>query len=132
MATARNRSELNEAMKRGESTIEITGDLAKKVIRLKATGAVAWAIAIGAIGVAVVAAAAFLPASVATGGAAAPIDGAIVVAAMTPAVTVLGGEVAMLALGLATAAGGVGALTRLRSGYKIIDQSTNHVVLSKL
>ncbi|MDP1153753.1 hypothetical protein, partial [Klebsiella pneumoniae] len=43
--------DLGDAINRGESTIEISGDLAKKTLRIKATGAVAWAVAIGAISI---------------------------------------------------------------------------------
>jgi hypothetical protein len=56
------------------STIEIEGDLAKKIIRLKATGNVAWAIAIAAIGMAVVVLIVGTPATVATGGLGAPLE----------------------------------------------------------
>ena len=57
--------ELGEALKNDQDRIEIEGDLAKKVIRIKATGKIAWAIAAGAIAVAVIA----VLATPATGGA---------------------------------------------------------------
>ena len=50
---ATNEKELTEAINNGSSEIEIEGDLANKVIRIKATGKVAWAVAIGAIIVAI-------------------------------------------------------------------------------
>ena len=46
-----NEKDLSEALKNDKDTIEIEGDLADKVIRIKATGSVAWAIAIGSIAV---------------------------------------------------------------------------------
>ncbi|WP_072896142.1 MULTISPECIES: hypothetical protein [Sphingobium] len=132
MAKAHNNDELNDAMKRGESTIEIEGDLAKKIIRLKATGNVAWAIAIGAIAIATLAAIVAIPATVVTGGLAAPVEGVAVTAALAPAVATLGLDIALMALGLAVSAGGVGVLTRLRSNYKIVEQAPDHVVLAKM
>ena len=46
-----NEKELTEALRNESSEIEIEGDLANKVIRIKARGKVAWAVAIGAIGI---------------------------------------------------------------------------------
>lgn len=132
MAKASNNDELNAAMKSGANTNEIEGDLVKKVIRLKATGNVAWAIALGCIGLAVIALITSLPATVATGGLATPAEALVVSSAVAPAVAILGLDVAMMAVGLAVAAGGVGALTRLRSDYKIIEQAPDRVVLQKV
>ncbi|WP_034584074.1 hypothetical protein [Helicobacter pametensis] len=47
--------ELNQAMSNQQDGIEIEGDLAKKVIKIKATGKVAWIVAFGAICVAMLA-----------------------------------------------------------------------------
>jgi len=131
MAKARNNEELNDAMRRGESTIEIEGILQKKVIRLKATGSIAWAIAIGAFAVAVLGGIVALPAAIATGGIAAPVEAAAAFAALTPAVAILGFDVTVMAIGLAIAAGGVGILTSLRSDYKIVGCAPDRVVLAK-
>jgi hypothetical protein len=111
--------ELGEALKNDQDTIEIEGDLQKKVLKIKATGKVAWAIAIGAIGIAVVVA-------LGSGGAAAPASGVVGIGA----VSVLGFSTAMSAVGIAIAAGGVGALNSLRR-YKIISQSGGKLVLSR-
>ncbi|MEW6729505.1 MAG: hypothetical protein AB1332_09210 [Pseudomonadota bacterium] len=111
--------ELGEALKNNQGTIEIEGDLSKKVIRIKATGTVAWAIAIGAIGIAVVL-------TVGSGGTAAPAAGFVGFGA----VSVLGVSAATSAVAIAVAAGGVGALNSLRK-YKIVNQSNNKVVLSR-
>lgn len=132
MAKARNNDELKAAMDSGASTIELEGDFARKVVRLKATGAVAWPIAFAAITIAVVALAVSIPTTVATGGLAAPVEGAVVSAALVPAAGTVGLDVAMMAVGLAVAAGGVGILSRLRSDYKIIEQEPNRVVLAKV
>ncbi len=124
MAAVHTKEELNDAMKRGDNTIEIEGDLANRVVRIKATGAVAWAIAAGAIGIAVYAAIALIP----SGGTTAPVSG---VAAATGA-AFLGVETVTAAIGLAVAAGGIGILTRLRSDYRITSTADNRVVLEKV
>jgi hypothetical protein len=111
--------ELGEALKNNQDSIEIEGDLSKKVIRIKATGAAVWAIAIAAIGVAVVL-------TVGSGGTAAPAAGLVGVGA----VSVLGVSAATSAVAIAVAAGGVDALNSLRK-YKIVSQSNNKVVLSR-
>lgn len=115
-----NEKDLADAIQREDDTIEITGDLAKKIIRIRATGTVAWVVAFGAIGVAAYAAIAAAP----TGGASAPVAGVSAVGA----VTILGGSAAYSAIAIAIAAGGLGALTRLRS-YKEISRSENKLVL---
>lgn len=131
MSKVDNADALKNAMNSGESTIEIVGDLAKKVIRIKATGKVAWAIAFAAIGLATLAIITALPAAVATGGAAAPIEGVVAGFAFAPAVAAIGFDVAVMAVGLAVAAGGVGILTRLRSDYRIAEQAPERVLLIK-
>ena len=111
--------DLGEALKKEQDTIEIEGDLQKKVLRIKATGTVAWAIAIGAIGIAVIVV-------LGTGGAGAPVSGVVGFGA----VSVLGLPAAVSAVSIAVAAGGVGALNSLRS-YKIVSNSGGKLVLSR-
>lgn len=60
--------ELAEALKKNPDTIEIEGDLARKVIKIKATGAVAWGACLVMISFCALSAAA----TVATAGTAAP------------------------------------------------------------
>jgi hypothetical protein len=114
--------ELGEALKNEEDTIEITGDLAKKTIKLRATGKVAWAIALAAIGIAVYAAIVAIP----TGGSSA----AISAFAAPAAVGILGGAVTYTAIAIAVAAGGVGALTTLRS-YKEVARTSSSITLKR-
>lgn len=122
MKTVKTAEELGKAIKDGEDTIEIEGDLAKKTIKLRATGKVAWAVALGAIGIAVVAAILAIP----SGGLSAP-EGAVGLAAAT---SVLGGPAALTAIAIAVAAGGVGALTKLRK-YKEIRRTDNYLLLER-
>jgi hypothetical protein len=119
---AHDEKELGKALKEKEDTIEITGDLAKKVIKIKATGKVAWVIAIGAIGVAVLLALS-APATLGTGAVAG-------VAALGPAVAILGTGTAVAAVSIAVAAGGVSSLSTLRQ-YNLEKISDDHVILRK-
>lgn len=115
----KNEEELAKALKNNEETIEIEGDLATKVIKIKATGSVAWAVAVGAIAVAVTVV-------VMSGGTGAPASGVIGVAA----VSVLGLPAATTAVMIAIAAGGVGVLSSLRD-YKIESSNEAHVILKR-
>ncbi|WP_104640881.1 hypothetical protein [Helicobacter bizzozeronii] len=111
--------ELARAIEEARDTIEIEGDLAGKTIKIKATDKVAWAVAIGAIGVA-------LTALLASGGVAAPVSGAVAAGA----VGVLGLPATTSALAIAFAAGGVGVLNKLR-GYDLKKISDTRVVLTR-
>lgn len=111
--------ELGDALKNNQDTIEIEGDLTTKVIRIKATGTVAWAVAIGAIGIAVAIA-------LGTGGAAAPVSGFVGIGA----VSILGVSAATSAVAIAIAAGGIGALNSLRK-YKVVSSQGNKLKLSR-
>lgn len=113
--------ELAAAIERGDDYIEIEGDLKSRVIKIKAIGKVAWAIAIGTIGVAVVA----IVAAPATGG----ISSAAVAAAAPVAVGVLGLGATTTAVATAVAAGGVGVLNKLR-GYDV-EKVGDKVILRK-
>lgn len=118
--------ELGEALKNKEDTIEISGDLVKKTIKIRATGKVAWGVAAGAIGIAFYATAS----TMATGGTSAPIT--VTTAGFTAgtAATILGGSVAYSSIAVAIAAGGVGALTSLRS-YKEVSRSSDSLILKR-
>ena len=118
----RTEKELGEALKNDQDRIEIEGDLSKKVIKIKATGKVAWAIAVGAIAVAVIA----VLATPATGGAS---NAAHLVAAPAAAAT-LGVSVAASAIAIAVGAGGIGVLKKLRS-YSLEKNPDGSITLKK-
>ncbi|GKV90438.1 MULTISPECIES: hypothetical protein [Pectobacterium] len=126
MAAITTEKELAKALKEEKDTITIEGDLAKKTIKIKATGKIAWAIALAAIGIAVGSAIA----TAGTGGAAAPVTGATALLGAGGAVGVLGATTTTSAIAIAIAAGGVGVLTRLRK-YTIVDKSDSRVVLRR-
>lgn len=126
MSTVTTEKELAKAIKDEEDMIVIEGDLAKTTIKIKATGKVAWAIAIGAISLAAYS----LIATLGTGGASAPVTATTGFMAGGAAVTVLGSGSTASAIAIAVAAGGVGVLSKLRS-YKIIEKSAGKVVLAR-
>lgn len=120
-----NEKDLGKALNEDQDTIEIEGSLKDKVIKIKATGKVAWVVAIGAIGVAVVAILYPVPEPATQAGAKG-------IAALTggAAVGILGAGTAMSAIAISVASGGVAALNKLR-GYKIISNSGDKLVLKK-
>ena len=120
-----NEKDLGQALKEGQETIEIEGSLKDKVIKIKATGKVAWAVAIGAIGIAVIGMLYPVPepaTQVGTKGFAV-LSGGV-------AVSILGAGTATCAISIAVAAGGAGVLNKLRT-YKIIRNSGDIIVLKK-
>ncbi len=124
--TVRNEEELGKAIKDNTIEIEIESDeLGKKVLRIKATGAVAWGACIVALGVAVAA----VIGTIATGGTAAPVTIPASLAFAAPAVATLGVPVATTAIGIAVAGGGVGILNQLRE-YDL-EQKDGKVILKK-
>ena len=130
--TVKTPKELGKALKgkAGEIVI-IKIDLAKKVLRIKATGKVAWAVAIAAIAVAV--------AAIIASGGLALVPGAVLVtpaiwgsgaALATPAVGILGFPTTLAAISIAIAAGGVGALNKSRK-YKVVERGEDRLVLRR-
>lgn len=122
-----NEKELGEALKNDEDYIEIeVKDLKDRVWRIKATGKVAWAVAFGAIGVAVVAVL-----SIPTTGGTSAVPALAANAILAPAaVSILGAGTVASAIAIAVAAGSVGALNKLRK-YKMTKISDSHIILSK-
>lgn len=118
--------ELGEAIKRGDDTIEIEFQLKDRVIKFRAIGKVAWAIAIGSIGVAVTS----IIATAATGGTTAPVSALVATPALAGAVSVLGVPTTISAIGIAVAGGGIGALNKLRD-YDIEEISDDKAILHR-
>lgn len=112
--------ELGKALKEEKDEIEIVGDLKTKVVRIKATGKVAWVIAFGAITVAVISALSANPAGE-----------AIAITSGGAAVTVLGGATATAAIIIAVSAGSAKILTSLRDNYIIISQTSDSITLKR-
>lgn len=124
--------ELGQAIKEEKETIEIEGDLVAKVIKIKATGKVAWGVAAAALGIGVFAIVHTPHATVATapvGG----VGGAISFGSSLVSTGVAGailGPAAITAFSIAVAAGGMGALNKLRQ-YKIVNKTEGHLTLKR-
>lgn len=106
--------ELGEALKRGDSTIEVELDLSKKVVKIKTAERGSWALCVGAIGVAAVCGVV----TISTAGTATVPSAFIATPAIATASGVLGMSTTISAIGIAIAGGGVGALNKLR-GYRV-------------
>lgn len=119
--------ELADAVSRNEDTIIIEGDLAKKTVRIKATGTVAWAIAVGSIGIVFYG----VIATLGTGGAATPVSGVAAVAASGAALGVLGTAATTAAISMALSVKSLSVLRKLRSNYMIAIVSGNTVTLKR-
>ena len=122
MSTVKTEKELAKQIEDDADTIVIEGDLKNKVYRIKATGKVAWVVAIGAIAVAVTA----VLAAPATGG----VSSSAALAAAPLAVTTLGLPTATTAILIAVAAGGVGVLNKLRE-YDIVEENDKRMILKR-
>jgi hypothetical protein len=125
--STRTEEELADAINNGDDTIEIEGDLKNKIIKIKATGQVAWVIAIGAIGAAVLAIVVIPPIPIPPVIAA---KGVMAASAAPVAVGVLGLPATIAAVTIAIASGGIGVLNKLRD-YDIIEKNDSKLVLKK-
>lgn len=122
-----NEEELGIALKCNMDSIEIEGDLKRKVVRIRGTGNAVWAICIVAMTVAV----ASILTTAATAGTTAPINALVATPALAGAVTVLGVPTTISAIGIAVAGGGVASLNKLR-GYKIKTISDDKIQLIRM
>lgn len=123
----KNEKELGKAIKNGENTIEIEVEkLGKKVIRIKATGKVAWGVCAAALAVAIASA-------IATAGTAGASSIATVPTALIgtgTAAATLGADVAASAVLIGAAGGGIGTLNKLRN-YDLEKVGNKKVILHK-
>ncbi len=132
-----NEKELGAAVYNKEDSIEIEGDLAKKVFKIKTTGSVAWGVCIGAIVIGMTATVLLLVPEPAE-----PIEAIVAGVSFGVASTILGtaastagtigvaGAIATGAAGKAIVSTGKGILRELRR-YKIVDISDNKLVLKR-
>lgn len=109
--------ELGNALRNSQPTIEIEGDLKNKVLRIKATGHIAWVMvfALLAVAIAII---------LASGGLAAPVSSII----GAGAIAVLGLPAAISAVTIGVVAGNAQALNDLRD-YTIVKDEPNLLVL---
>lgn len=139
MKTVKTSKELGEAIKSNEDYIYVEGDLKNKVIRIKATGKIAWALAVGSLATAItlyltlpatltVSTTAGGPVGTAVGGAISFTGGVVT---STVVATALGVKAAAVAIGIGVAFGGVGGVITLRDKYIIVNKDEDGIILKK-
>lgn len=126
----KNEKELANAVKSNQNEITIKGDLAKKTIEIKSTGKVAWLIAFGAVGVAVIVALK-IPIVVAGGPTAFASLGAIATTSAGAAVAIWGVSTTVAAISICVAGGSTAILKKLYDGYNIVSKGDGFVKLRK-
>ena len=131
MKTVRTSKELGKALKNNESYIYVEGDLKNKIIRIKIAGRLAWAVAGASIATAVALYLASPAATITTGGVGGAISFTGSATAATVASTILGIPATTVAISIAVAAGGFGAITSLRNNYIIERKDSNGMLLKK-
>lgn len=122
--------ELGQAIKENVDIIEIEGDLVSKVIRIKATGNIAWSVAAGALVVVIstmIMNLPTLPLDVATLGASTAFKSFVATAGGAAAATTLG-TATSTAVTIGVAGGGIGALNKLRD-YRLEKKNDKKVIL---
>lgn len=126
----RTEEELARRIQNDDDYIVIEGDLKNKTIKIKGKGKVAWAVAFGAIAVAIVAILA-MPASAVTGPVGPAIAGVLSSGVAAGAVAVLGFSTTVSAISMALAVKDKSVLTKLRNNYDIVEKSQDRIVLRK-
>lgn len=123
--------ELGKAIKNNEDTIIIGMELGDMVIKIMATGKVAWGVCAASLAVAI----ALCLATPAVTVVAPPVGGGMALAGgitvATAAVATIGPAVAITAIAIGVAAGGIGALNTLRDKYEIVEKDEKHIKLQR-
>ena len=122
--------ELGKAIKEKQDEIIVEGDLKNKVIRIKATGKVAWAVCAISLAVAIK----FYIATPTATVTATPIGGTLCliggVTMSAPVVASLGSAIVPAVI-IGVTAGGIGALNTLRDQYKITKSDKSSILLKR-
>lgn len=133
MITTNSATELGKAIEQGEDTIIIEGDLKDKIIRIKGTGKVAWLLAGGCIGLAIIAILT-MPITTATG----PLAPSGLIAESTAlaaggagAIGVLGVSSTVAAISIGVGAKSKNAVNKLRNGYTLTKINAKQILLKK-
>lgn len=123
--------EFADALKDNADYIHVEGDLADLTLKVKATGNIAWAVAIAAIGLAV---AAFYM-TVGTGGTAAPGTAALAATSVPVALGILGFGATTLIITLMIKAGSLkmakDIIQSLRNNYVVVEKEKGSVLLKR-
>lgn len=121
-----NPDELARAVNRGDNSIEITGDLGKKIVRIKATGTAATIVAIGAVAVAM-----YATISAPAAGPAIPVHALIDGGAASLAVGVWGIPATIAAVSMAISVRSTDVLKKLRDGYDVEKKGDKYVLTKR-
>lgn len=122
--------ELSKAIKDKQDEIIIEGDLKNHVIRIKATGPVAWGVCAASLAIAITALMTAPAASVV----ATPVGGVVHFlggVTMSAAAAAPLGSALVPAVLIGIAGGGIGALNMLRDRYKIVEKNKNYLKLKR-
>lgn len=122
MQTVSNYKDLAKAIACDSNKIEVTGDITKGTVKIVASGAVTWAIAIGAISIAYAA----LAMTPATGGTSSTLS----LVAAPAAVASIGLPATTAAIAIVTGAGSLTAIKKLRK-YKVESLEDGKAILVK-
>lgn len=133
MKIASSNKELTEALKSDEQYIKVTGELCKKVRRIKRVRNTAWVIAASSLSVSIALAIATPAATVASApaggiGGAIPFTGSAIAGS---AAAILIGSAAKAALTLGVTAGGIGVVNKMRNNYSISQTGEGFIILKK-
>lgn len=118
--------DLGRKIKEGQDYIEVEGDLANKVIRIKATGKVAWGVCAAGLTVAIGA----LIVTLTSAGTSAPVTVPTSFVGLGTSAAVLGAGTASSAAMIGAAGGGIATLNKLRK-YRIEKISEDKIILHK-
>lgn len=129
--TTGNAQELGKALNRNENEIIVEGDLANKVVKIKATGNVAWLVAGGAIAVAVIAVLTTPAATATTGPMGLIAESAVLGTAAVGAVGVLGVSTTVAAVSIGVGATSKFVLNKLRKNYSITKINDSKIILRR-
>ncbi len=124
----RTAKEFADAVKNNEENITVEGDLKNGILRIKATGKVAWGVCAGSLAVAITLCIMAGPAMIVppAGGQALVGGGA---AAAIAAATL--GQAVVPAIAIGVCAGGIGVLNTLRDQYKIVNKNDKSITLRR-
>lgn len=125
-----NAQELGQAIENNQNEITVEGDLARKVIRIIATGKVAWVIAFGAVAVAIIAIL-NMPMAAATGPTGLIAEGVVLSTAAIGAVSTLGVSATVAAVSIGVGARNKSVLSKLRNKYTITKINNSKIILKR-
>lgn len=120
---------LGERINNGDSTIEVCGDLAYRVCRIKATGKNAIIIALGCIATAIIALLLIMPTAVS--GPSIVIDGFLASTTATGAVAIWGIPVTITAITIGLDARNQNVIKTLYYDYDIVEKKSDSIILKK-